>query len=82
MKYVQCLVVSANGVISHLASLAVKSTRSVTGKNVRNLRDEFQLDPLLFHNKKFFVAKTEIPQNSVVGFFGRLDEAFDISILE
>ena len=43
--------------------MAVKTTRSVTGKNVRNLTDEFQLDPLLFHNKKFFVDKTEVPEN-------------------
>ena len=37
----------------------------VTGKtkNVKNLIDEFQLDPLLVLNKKFFVAKTEIPHN-------------------
>ena len=59
----QCLVSSANPVICQLANLAVKTTRSVTGKNVKNVIDEFQLDPLLVLNKKFFVAKTEIPHN-------------------
>ena len=63
VRYVQCLVSSANPVICQLANLAVKTTRSVTGKNVKNLIDEFQLDPLLVLNKKFFVAKTEIPHN-------------------
>ena len=63
VRYVQCLVSSANPVICQLANLAVKTTRSVTGKNVKNLIDEFQLDPLLVLNKKFFVAKTEFPHN-------------------
>ena len=65
VQYVQSLLNSANPVISQLASLSVNSTRSVTGRNVKNMRDEFGLDPLSVNKRQFVVKKVVIPENGV-----------------
>ena len=65
VKFLQCLLSSRNPVIWKLASLAVSSTRSVTGKNVCNISDEFGLDPLTVNQKRFSVKITEIPDNGM-----------------
>ena len=54
---------SDNEIIWQLAHLAVNSTRSVTGRNVRGMKEEFQLDPLTENKKQFFVTKAVIPEN-------------------
>ena len=63
VQYVQSLLNSANPVISQLASLSVNSTRSVTGRNVKNMRDEFGLDPLSVNKRQFVVKKVVIPED-------------------
>ena len=54
---------SDNPIISQLASLSVNSVRSVTGKNISNMREEFGLDPVTVNKKKFSVHKTAIPEH-------------------
>ena len=62
VQFVQSLSTSANPVISNLAKLSVNTVRSVTGRNIVKIRDEFQLDPLSVHKKQFHVSKVEIPE--------------------
>ena len=63
VQYVQSLIKSDNMIICQLAHLAVNSTRSVTGRNVMEMREEFQLDPLTVNKKQFSVKKAVIPEN-------------------
>ena len=63
VQYLQSLLSSPNPIICQIAHLAVNTTRSVTGKNVKNIRDEFQLDPLVENKRLFFVNKKVLPLN-------------------
>ena len=63
VQFVQSLMTSDNPIISQLASLSVNSVRSVTGKNICNMREEFGLDPVTINKKKFSVLKTAIPEH-------------------
>ena len=63
VQYIQSLVTSDNQIIRQLAHLAVGSTRSTTGRNIREIRDEFGLDPLTTSKKHFFVKKAEVPEH-------------------
>ena len=65
VKYIQCLLSSNNETIWNLANLAINTTRSVTGLNVTNIREEFGLDPVLVDRSEFFVEKREIPDNGM-----------------
>ena len=62
VQFVQSLTTSANPVINSLAQLSVNTVRSVTGRNIANIRDEFDLDPLSVHKKQFHVKKVDIPE--------------------
>ena len=64
VKYLQCLLSSNNETIWNLANLAINTTRSVTGLNVTNIREEFGLDPVSVDRREFFVEKREIPDNA------------------
>ena len=63
VQYVQSLLNSENPVISQLASLSVNSTRSVTGRNIKRMREEFGLDPLSVNKRQFVVKKADVPDN-------------------
>ena len=63
VKFVQSLLNSPNGVISQLANVAVVTVRSVTGLNIKNIREEFGKDPLFNNRNCFYVNQTEIPEN-------------------
>ena len=63
VQFVQSLLDSDNPVINQLASLCVSSVRSVTGRNVHNMREEFGLDPAQANKRDFEVPKTKIPEN-------------------
>ena len=62
VQFVQSLSTSANPVISNLAKLSVNTVRSVTGRKIAKIRDEFHLDPLPVHKKQFHVKKVDIPE--------------------
>ena len=53
--------ISDNLIISQLASLSINSVRSVTGKNVSNITNEFGLDHVTVNKRKFSVSKRCIP---------------------
>ena len=53
---------SSNSVIGNLAQLSVNTVRSVTGRNIIKMKEEFNLDPLTVHKKQFHVKKVEIPE--------------------
>ena len=61
VQFVQSLITSDNPIISQLASLSINSVRSVTGKNVINIRNEFGLDPITVNKRNFSVSKRCIP---------------------
>ena len=61
VQFIQSVCTSFNPNMWQIAYLATNSTRSVTGKNVRNITTEFGLDPLLTNKKYFNIAKKEIP---------------------
>ena len=63
VRFVKCLVSSMNPVISTLSHWGVRSLQSVTGKNVANIREEFQVDPLLCGPGVIVVPKREMPDN-------------------
>ena len=63
VQFVQSLISSTNPVIGKLARLAVSSVRSTTGLNVRQMKDEFQLDPLKVNKKMFVVRKADLPEH-------------------
>ena len=65
VKYLQSLLSSNNNVIWNIANLAVNSSRSVTGLNVTNIRDEFHLHPVSVDKRQFCVKKREIPENGL-----------------
>ena len=65
VQYLQSFLTSPNPIICQIAHLAVNTTRSVTGKNVRNIRDEFKLDPLVENKRLFFVDKRVLPLNGL-----------------
>ena len=62
VQFVQSLMTSANPVIGNLAQLSVSTVRSVTGRNITKMREEFQLDPLTDNKRQFNVKKAEVPE--------------------
>ena len=65
IQFTQKLVTSENPVIWQLSNLAVTTVRSTTGLNVKNIREEFGLDPLADYKKLFFVEKSPIPRDGL-----------------
>ena len=61
VNFVQALLTSDNPVIWQLANLAVTTVQSNTGLNVKNIKDEFSLDPLTTNKRLFFTTAVEIP---------------------
>ena len=60
VKFVQTLNESNNSVIWSLAKLASNTVKSCTGLNIRNIEDEFKLDPLTEHPQNFSVKKCDL----------------------
>ena len=63
VRFAQNLVKSENPIISGLAYWAVRTKMSTTGKNVANIQDELNVDPLKCESKEIIVKKREIPDN-------------------
>ena len=63
VKFAQNLVKSENPIISGLAYWAVRTRMSTTGKNVANIQDELNVDPLKCESKEVVVKKKEMPDN-------------------
>ena len=61
VQFVQTLTTSANPVIWMLANLAVQTVRSTTGLNIKNIFDEFGLDPLNTDKRQFVTSKEIVP---------------------
>ena len=61
VNFVQALLTSDNPVIWQLANLAVTTVQSNTGLNVKNIKDEFSLDPLTTNKRLFCTTAVEIP---------------------
>ena len=57
------LVYSMNPVISALSYWGVRTRQSTTGRNVANMQNEFQVDPLKCSSGDINVSKREIPDN-------------------
>ena len=60
VNFVQALLTSDNPVIWQLANLAVSTVQSNTGLNVKNIKDEFSLDPLTTNKRLFFTTAVGI----------------------
>ena len=63
VKFVQGLVFSMNPVISGLSYWGVRTRQSTTGRNVANMQNEFQVDPLNCLPWDIKVSKRDIPEN-------------------
>ena len=61
IKFVMGLLTCLNPVISLLAVPAVNTVQSNTGRNISNMKEEFQLDPLTTSRDRFEVLKSKIP---------------------
>ena len=61
LQFLQTLLTSDNPVIWQLANLAVTTVKSNTGLNVKNIKDEFLLDPLTTNKRSFCITEVEIP---------------------
>ena len=61
IKFVQTLISTMNPIISLLATLAVNSVLSTTGKNLANIREEFGMNPLKTPRNEFVTKKAYIP---------------------
>ena len=61
VQFLQGLMSSTNPAVCHLANLAVITNRSVTGRNVSKIREEFGRDPLTCHKRMFVIEKCDMP---------------------
>ena len=61
IKFVTNLLSSPNPVLSLLAVLSANTVQSTTGRNIVNLKQEFNMDPLTTPRNKFVVIKSVIP---------------------
>ena len=63
VRFAQNLVKSENPIISGLAYWALRTRISTIGKNVANIQDELNVDPLKCESKDVVVLKKEMPDN-------------------
>ena len=61
IKFVTSLLSSPNPVINLLAVLSANTVQSTTGRNILNIKQEFNMDPLTTPRDKFIVNKSVIP---------------------
>ena len=61
IKFVTSLLSSPNPVINLLAVLSANTVQSTTGRNILNIKQEFNMDPLTTPRDKFIVNKSAIP---------------------
>ena len=61
IKFVNALLSTVNPIISLLATLAVNSLQSTTGKNLANIKEEFGINPLITPRNQFVTKKASIP---------------------
>ena len=61
IKFVTSLLSSPNPVINLLAVLSANTVQSTTDRNILNIKQEFNMDPLTTPRDKFIVKKSAIP---------------------
>ena len=61
IKFVNTLLSTVNPIISLLATLAVNSVQSTTGKNLANIREEYGMNPFTTPRSNFVAVKASIP---------------------
>ena len=60
VQFVQNLFFSENTVIQQVSNLAVLTIKSVTGRNLSNIQNEFQKNPLYTNKQEFTLNRKEL----------------------